>query len=57
MAKRGEKQPWKVRFEYENGICGQRAFTDEWSAEHAAEQIRENGERRELAVTVEVFHA
>ena len=57
MAKRGEKQPWKVRFEYENGICGQRAFTDEWSAEHAAEKIRENGERRELAVTVEVFHA
>lgn len=55
MAKRGEKRPWKVRYEWSNGIKGTVACGDEWLANHKADEIRQAGERRDdVSVTVTV---
>ena len=56
MAKRGEKQPWKVRYEWSNGVKGMNSYTSEDLAESKADQIRQAGERRDdisVSVTVE----
>lgn len=40
MAKRGETRPWRVRYEWENGVKGCETFSDEWRAEACADEIR-----------------
>ncbi len=56
MAKRGEKQPWKVRYEWSNGIKGTVARSSQELAEIKADEIRRAGELRsdaDVTVTVE----
>ena len=56
MAKRGEKQPWKVRYVWTSGIRGTIACHSEDLANIKADQIRQAGERRgdaDVTVTVE----
>lgn len=57
MAKRGEHLPWKVEFEWSNGVRGRNAYGSEDLANLKAQQIRDAGERRDDAdVTVRVFY-
>lgn len=57
MAKRGERRPWKVEYEWSNGIKGRDAYSSRDLAELHAEMIRDAGERRADAdVTVRVFN-
>lgn len=44
MAKRGERRPWRVRFEWANGVKGVDTFRTEEDAERRAREIRERGE-------------
>lgn len=56
MAKRGSTRPWRMKFEWDNGVKGVVTFHTEEEAEHAAKQQRErvgqNGARC-TTVTVE----
>lgn len=54
MAKRGEKQPWKVRYEWANGIRGTIAFSTESNANLKAAEIQRASEWRGVAVSVTV---
>ena len=55
MAKRGEKQPWKVCYEWTNGGKGVVACSSEDLAEMKAAEIRRAGEWRDDAeVSVQV---
>lgn len=55
MAKRGERRPWKVRYEWSNGIKGVVTCSTESEAAIHADKIRTAGERRADAdVTVMV---
>lgn len=57
MAKRGERQPWKVEFQWSNGVRGRNAYSSRDLAELHARRIREAGERRDDAdVVVAVFN-
>lgn len=59
MAKRGEKRPWKVQWEWSSGIKGTTSHTSRDDAETQADRIRQAGENREdegLSVTVKVFN-
>lgn len=44
MAKRGERRPWRVRFEWANGVKGVDTFRTEEDAERRAREIRERHE-------------
>lgn len=57
VAKRGERLPWKVQYEWTSGIKGKNAYGSQDLAELKAAQIREAGERRPDAdVAVEVVY-
>jgi hypothetical protein len=56
MAKRGERRPWKVRYEWSNGIKGTDSYTSRDQAEMKAEQIRRTAVARDMVVTVDVTH-
>ncbi|QQM15090.1 hypothetical protein SEA_BANQUO_1 [Gordonia phage Banquo] len=57
MAKRGERRPWKVIYEWSpSGIRGRDAYSSREAAELHAERIRAAGEAREdseVTVTIE----
>lgn len=55
MAKRGQRLPWKVRYQYEGRPAYVVACSTEWDAQHKAEQIRANADTRELVVVVDVY--
>ena len=58
MPKRGAKLPWRVYFEWSNGIKGTRACYSRDDAEMYADQIRRAGESRsDASVTVVIEHA
>lgn len=52
--KRGQRMPWKVIYVWDNGIRGTIACPDEWTADHKAQQIRDDAERQDRTVTVYV---
>ena len=54
MAKRGEKRPWQVRYEWSNGIKGTESFISESDAIRAAEKIADAAEWRDDDATVSV---
>jgi hypothetical protein len=54
MAKRGETRPWRMRFEFENGICGTETFHSEEQANFKADQIRRNAANREMTVAIKI---
>ena len=55
MPKKGSKLPWKVRFEWSNGVKGVRACFTQDDAEMYADEIRRAGEARDdIDVTVVV---
>lgn len=56
MAKRGETRPWRVRYEWENGVKGCETFSDEWRAEACADEIRRAAEHRDLSVSITIEH-
>lgn len=56
MAKRGEKRPWKVRFEWSNGVKGVITCATEEEADRRASEIRSASEWQpdaDVTVTVE----
>lgn len=54
--KRGQRAPWKVRFVWDTGVSGKVACSDEWTANHKADEIRRNADLRDREVTVTVSH-
>lgn len=57
MAKRGEKLPWKVIYQWSTGVGGKIACHSEDSANMKANEIRRHGANRDDAeVTVEVVY-
>lgn len=57
MAKRGERRPWRVTFEWSSGVKGVDTFISQDEAEMRAEKIRKAAEWRDDAtVTVTVAH-
>jgi hypothetical protein len=59
MAKRGETRPWRVRFEWANGVKGVDTFRTEEDAERRAREIRErdaNGAAPSALLSCEVSH-
>lgn len=52
MAKRGEKRPWKLQFEWDNGVKGSQTFSSEDARDDMAAQIRENAAMRSMEVDI-----
>lgn len=59
MAKRGETRPWRVRFEWKNGVKGTSSHITREDAESRAAEIRRNAELRDAIedlILCEVSH-
>lgn len=54
MAKRGERRPWQVRFEWSNGTTGVNTFTHLYQAARQRDEILERAYRRNVDVTVTI---
>ena len=56
MAKRGSTRPWRVRFEWENGVTDTDTKTSRGDAEALRDLVLRTAEQRQLHVTVEISH-
>jgi hypothetical protein len=54
MAKRGETRPWRVRYEWENGVKGCETYRTEGDALRFADEVRRNSERNDMTVQIDV---
>lgn len=54
MAKRGEKQPWRVDYEWPSGIRGCRTFTTEDRARQFEATLLHNAQVRESSIQIDV---
>jgi len=54
MAKRGERRPWRVRFEWDNGVKGADSYSSESLAELKADEIRRAAESQDRQVTITI---
>lgn len=56
MPKRGSRQPYRVSYQWDNGIKGATARYDLDDANLLADQIEASARSRELGVTITVLH-
>lgn len=56
MAKRGETRPWRVTYEWDNGIKGSQSYQTEDHANLKADEIRRNAAHTDATVMVTVAH-
>lgn len=54
MAKRGEKRPWRARFQWDNGVKGAKTFSTVSELRSFVEQIRETAELRDMGLSLKV---
>jgi hypothetical protein len=52
MAKRGETRPYRMHFEWDNGVKSTQTFHSEEARQRVIDQIRETAERIDREVTI-----